>query len=195
MRQLLPDLLPDSPPSLDNFVAGGNAAALATFTDWLAGLDGTPSLHLWGEAGAGKSHLLVASGFAQIDAAADPTLAGFIEGINVVDGDRFVAGDVGATGQRRVGGGVDQDESAGDQQVALAGAGLAPQVQRRRAVEAGQPVGESGQRRGIVAGDEIVERRRVGGQQVEQELAHGEHRPALIASGSSRTASCRGAGW
>lgn len=89
MRQLLLDLLPDSPPSLDNFVAGGNAAALATFTDWLAGLDGTPSLHLWGEAGAGKSHLLVASGFAQIDAAANPTLAGFDD----VAGDEQIAVD------------------------------------------------------------------------------------------------------
>jgi DnaA family protein len=37
MRQLILDLLPESPPTLDNFVAGGNAETLALFTEWLAG--------------------------------------------------------------------------------------------------------------------------------------------------------------
>ena len=36
MRQLILDLLPDSPPTLDNFVPGGNEEALATLTGWLA---------------------------------------------------------------------------------------------------------------------------------------------------------------
>lgn len=76
MRQLLLDLLPASPPSLDNFVPGGNGETLAALTAWLAGAGGETSFCLWGEAGSGCSHLLKASGFAYIDAAADPGLGG-----------------------------------------------------------------------------------------------------------------------
>lgn len=79
MRQLILDLLPVNPPSLDNFVAGGNGEALAIFTAWLAGMDGTASFHFWGEAGAGKSHLLSASTFTRHDAADDPALTGCAE--------------------------------------------------------------------------------------------------------------------
>ena len=74
MRQLILDLLPESPPSLDNFVAGGNAETLALFTEWLAGTRLDTSFCLWGEAGSGRSHLLQASGFAYLDAALDPAL-------------------------------------------------------------------------------------------------------------------------
>ncbi len=74
MRQLLLDLLPDSPPSLDNFVPGGNGEALAAFTGWLAGERAEFSFCLWGEAGSGCSHLLKASGYAYVDATADPAL-------------------------------------------------------------------------------------------------------------------------
>lgn len=76
MRQLLLDLLPESPPSLDNFVPGGNLETLAAFTGWLAGERTEFSFCLWGEAGSGCSHLLKASGFAYVDAAANPALAG-----------------------------------------------------------------------------------------------------------------------
>jgi DnaA family protein len=79
MRQLILDLLPESPPSLDNFVAGGNGEALAALTGWLAGASGETSFCLWGEPGCGRSHLLLASGFAHADAALDPTLAGLPE--------------------------------------------------------------------------------------------------------------------
>lgn len=74
MRQLILDLLPESPPSLDNFVAGGNAQTLALLTEWLAGTRIDTSFCLWGEAGSGRSHLLQASGFAYVDAAHDPAL-------------------------------------------------------------------------------------------------------------------------
>ena len=74
MRQLILDLLPESPPTLDNFVAGGNAETLSLFTAWLAGTRRDTSFCLWGEAGSGCSHLLQASGFAYIDAARDPSL-------------------------------------------------------------------------------------------------------------------------
>lgn len=76
MRQLILDLLPDSPPTLDNFVPGGNAETLGALTGWLAGNRADPSFCLWGEAGSGRSHLLQASGFAYVDAAFDPALAG-----------------------------------------------------------------------------------------------------------------------
>ena len=74
MRQLILDLLPESPPTLDNFVAGGNAETLALITEWLAGTRTDTSFCLWGEAGSGCSHLLQASGFAYIDAGLDPAL-------------------------------------------------------------------------------------------------------------------------
>jgi DnaA family protein len=79
MRQLILDLLPESPPSLDNFVAGGNGEALAALTGWLAGASGETSFCLWGEPGCGRSHLLLASGFGYADAALDPMLAGLPE--------------------------------------------------------------------------------------------------------------------
>ena len=76
MRQLILDLLPETPPSLDNFVAGGNMEAVAALTGWLAGARAETSFCLWGEAGAGCSHLLLASGFTYADAALDPALSG-----------------------------------------------------------------------------------------------------------------------
>lgn len=76
MRQLILDLLPDSPPSLDNFVAGGNGETLAALTEWLAGTRPDTAFCLHGEAGCGKSHLLLASGFRYVDAALNPGLAG-----------------------------------------------------------------------------------------------------------------------
>jgi len=74
MRQLILDLLPESPPTLDNFVAGGNTETLALFTEWLAGTRLDTSFCLWGEAGSGRSHLLLASGFTYADATLDPSL-------------------------------------------------------------------------------------------------------------------------
>lgn len=79
MQQLLLDLLPANPPTLDNFVTGGNAETLAALTGWLAGDDASMSLHLCGESAAGKTHLLQASGFVYIDAAWLPSLGDFGE--------------------------------------------------------------------------------------------------------------------
>ena len=74
MRQLILDLLPESPPSLDNFVAGGNAEALSAFVAWIAPDCREPFLFLWGESGAGKTHLLRACAGQYSDALADPDL-------------------------------------------------------------------------------------------------------------------------
>ena len=81
MRQLLLDLLPEAPPCLDNFVTGGNAEALTGFAAWLAPDSSEPSLFLWGEAGAGKTHLLRASAAHYSNASADPDLLNIDESI------------------------------------------------------------------------------------------------------------------
>jgi len=75
MRQLILDLLPDAPPRLDNFVVGGNTETLTGLAAWLAPDSREPSLLLWGESGAGKTHLLRASAAHYSDADTDPDLA------------------------------------------------------------------------------------------------------------------------
>ena len=75
MHQLILDLLPDEPPRLDNFVAGGNTETLTGLAAWLAPDNREVSLLLWGDTGSGKTHLLRASGASYYDAAADPDLA------------------------------------------------------------------------------------------------------------------------
>ncbi|HEX6734655.1 MAG TPA: DnaA regulatory inactivator Hda [Azonexus sp.] len=79
MRQLILDLLPESPPTLDNFVAGGNTETLAAFTEWLAGARSDTAFCLHGESGCGRSHLLLASGFVYVDAGRNPSLQGIAE--------------------------------------------------------------------------------------------------------------------
>ncbi len=77
MRQLILDLLPEAPPCLANFVVGGNAETLTGLAAWLAGDGRNASLFIWGEAGAGKTHLLRAVGGDALyfDAAVHGTLA------------------------------------------------------------------------------------------------------------------------
>lgn len=53
-QQLILDLLPPSPPSLENFVAGGNEAAVQALRDCGPGR----AVYLWGPPGAGRTHLL-----------------------------------------------------------------------------------------------------------------------------------------
>jgi len=53
-QQLILDLLPAPPPSLENFVVGRNAAALEA----LRHCEGGRAVYLWGPAGVGRSHLL-----------------------------------------------------------------------------------------------------------------------------------------
>ena len=59
MKQLLLDIKPAAPPTLQNFVVGRNAEALASLAD---AFDGKPPqfIYVWGESGCGKSHLLQA---------------------------------------------------------------------------------------------------------------------------------------
>ena len=60
MKQLLLDIQPASPPTLDNFVVGRNAEALSSLRNALSGGAEPRFIYLWGESGSGKSHLLSA---------------------------------------------------------------------------------------------------------------------------------------
>ena len=98
MRQLILDLLPDSPPTLDNFVAGGNAETVSALTEWLAGGHSDTSFCLYGEAGCGRSHLLQASNFEYIDANRNPALKGVadvtelaVDNVDALDADGQIA--------------------------------------------------------------------------------------------------------
>jgi len=59
--QLLLDIAPPAPPTLDNFVAGRNAELLQTLGNILAGREQERFIYLWGGTGCGKSHLLQAA--------------------------------------------------------------------------------------------------------------------------------------
>ena len=58
-RQLTLDLVKTPKPSLDNFVVGRNAEAVAALRA-VAGGSGEQFVYLWGDVGAGRSHLLSA---------------------------------------------------------------------------------------------------------------------------------------
>ena len=60
-RQLTLDLVKPARPSLDNFVVGRNAEVVAALRA-IAGGGGEHFVYLWGEPGAGRSHLLQALG-------------------------------------------------------------------------------------------------------------------------------------
>ena len=60
MKQLLLDIQPAAPPTLDNFVTGGNAEALHSLKLAASGNTDARFIYLWGASGSGKSHLLSA---------------------------------------------------------------------------------------------------------------------------------------
>ncbi len=99
MRQLILDLVPAQPPTLENFAAGGNVEALTGLAGWLAAEAPDTCLLLWGESGAGKSHLLAASGAIYANAEDDPKLAGLpeaaafvaVDNVEALDGDGQIA--------------------------------------------------------------------------------------------------------
>ncbi|MBI5890000.1 MAG: DnaA regulatory inactivator Hda [Nitrosomonadales bacterium] len=61
MTQLLLGIAPEWTPTLDNFVAGRNVELLSALRQALAARQGERGFYIWGEAGAGKSHLLQAA--------------------------------------------------------------------------------------------------------------------------------------
>ena len=60
MKQLLLDIKPAAAPSLQNFVAGRNAEAIASLNAAFNSQAQPRFIYLWGETGSGKSHLLSA---------------------------------------------------------------------------------------------------------------------------------------
>jgi DnaA-homolog protein len=60
MKQLLLDIKPAAAPSLQNFVAGRNAEAIASLTALTNNQAQSKFIYLWGESGSGKTHLLSA---------------------------------------------------------------------------------------------------------------------------------------
>jgi DnaA family protein len=72
-EQLVFDLAVPEPPSFGNFLAGGNAEALATVQGLAAGMSGETGVMLWGAPGAGKTHLLRAA-VAAVEARGRPAM-------------------------------------------------------------------------------------------------------------------------
>ncbi len=60
MKQLLLDIKPAAAPTLDNFIVGRNAEAIASLKTLLSNQSQSKFIYLWGEKGSGKSHLLSA---------------------------------------------------------------------------------------------------------------------------------------
>lgn len=61
MKQLLLDIQPAAPQTLENFMAGHNAEALSSIGSLLEGSMESAFIYLWGPSGSGKSHLLNAA--------------------------------------------------------------------------------------------------------------------------------------
>jgi len=59
-RQLLLDLKPEQPPTLNNYVIGANGELLRRLRD-LSAAHSFEAIYIWGSQGGGKSHLLVAT--------------------------------------------------------------------------------------------------------------------------------------
>jgi DnaA family protein len=85
MRQLALDLLQPRAPSLDNFVAGRNAEALAALRRLARGEPGERIVYLWGESGSGRTHLLAALANAPCAAWWSPHDAQDAPGLSAVD--------------------------------------------------------------------------------------------------------------
>jgi DnaA family protein len=60
MSQMLLDLKPEQPPTLDNFVAGSNTELISRLRN-LANSSSYEAVYLWGPEGCGKTHLLAAT--------------------------------------------------------------------------------------------------------------------------------------
>ncbi|MDS4014492.1 MAG: DnaA regulatory inactivator Hda [Candidatus Accumulibacter sp.] len=76
MRQLILDLLPEANPAFEDFVVGGNSETLTALAAWLMAENSETLFFLWGDSGAGKTHLLRASSPGSYrDARADPELS------------------------------------------------------------------------------------------------------------------------
>jgi len=62
LEQLVFELAPPEPPTLANFLPGRNAELVAALTRFVSGGAADTGFLIWGAAGAGKTHLLLAAG-------------------------------------------------------------------------------------------------------------------------------------
>jgi len=92
MRQLLLQLTPPPAPTLDNFVAGRNGAALQALRDMADGTAAERFVYLWGEPGSGRTHLL--RGLAQAARARQALYLGDAADIGAADGGLIAVDDV-----------------------------------------------------------------------------------------------------
>lgn len=60
MKQLLLDIVPPRPPTLENFIPGRNLELLQTLKNALTNQSPERFIYVWGSVGCGKSHLLQA---------------------------------------------------------------------------------------------------------------------------------------
>jgi DnaA-homolog protein len=61
VKQLLLNIQPPAAPGFGNFIVGQNQEALSSLQAALAGHAPSPFVYLWGVAGSGKTHLLLAA--------------------------------------------------------------------------------------------------------------------------------------
>lgn len=61
MKQLLLDIQPPAPPTLNNFIAGQNQEAIASIRGLIDNTSTSNFIYLWGSLGSGKTHLLQAA--------------------------------------------------------------------------------------------------------------------------------------
>jgi len=61
MKQLLLDIQPPAPPTLNNFIAGQNQEAIASIRGLIENTSTSNFIYLWGSLGSGKTHLLQAA--------------------------------------------------------------------------------------------------------------------------------------
>jgi DnaA family protein len=87
MRQLLLDFTRAPAPTFENFVRGGNAELLAALTAAARGNAPEPVLYVWGESGAGKTHLARAF----VDATAGKPGIRVIDDVERLDGEAQAA--------------------------------------------------------------------------------------------------------
>jgi DnaA-homolog protein len=67
VKQLALGISPPPQPTLENFIPGANAELLARLREFRSGRFAEAVLYLWGEPGAGKTHLLRACGGRAVD--------------------------------------------------------------------------------------------------------------------------------
>ena len=152
MSQLTLDLLPEVAPTLDNFIVGANSECLQQLRALRDGQRTHRFIYLWGLPGCGRSHLAraLASATAQI-AEADPVFPDVPADDTVPGASSLLV--------------VDDEHLLGpDEQIALFRQFIAAAARPQRA--------QLLQAFAVGSDNEVVERGRHLGQQIEGELAH-----------------------